>query len=164
MKVTICGSMQFLENMRAMQLLLEDEGHEVVIPEATPDEKMVGDLYVKPWQTDEGEIKSLPLDHDLWKLKHNSIVSYFDEISKADVILVANYFKHGIDGYVGGNVLMEIGVAMYLRKPIYFMFPPSFEKQSYGEEIMGSLPVILEGSADQFKKMHRHFLTMSAKA
>ncbi len=44
---------------------------------------------------------------------------HFDEIVKTDAILVLNLSKKGIDGYIGGNVLMEMGLAFHLKKPIF---------------------------------------------
>ena len=43
----------------------------------------------------------------------------FEEIAKSDNILVINNEKNSIKGYIGANVLMEIGLAFYLKKKIY---------------------------------------------
>lgn len=43
----------------------------------------------------------------------------FQEIAKGNSILVVNGEKNGIKGYIGANVLMEIGLAFYLKKKIY---------------------------------------------
>lgn len=43
----------------------------------------------------------------------------FEEIVDSNSILVVNNEKNGIKGYIGANVLMEIGLAFYLKKKIY---------------------------------------------
>ncbi|HEY4518586.1 MAG TPA: hypothetical protein VJG48_03120, partial [Candidatus Paceibacterota bacterium] len=61
--------------------------------------------------------------------------------------LVINEPKREIDGYIGGNTLIEIGVAFYLRKQIYISNPVS-SALSYKQEIMGIKPVLLNGRLD----------------
>lgn len=51
--------------------------------------------------------------------KAEFIYKNFKEISKCDSILVVNNKKNGVKGYIGANVLMEIGLAFYLKKKIY---------------------------------------------
>lgn len=55
--------------------------------------------------------------------------------------------KRGIKGYIGGNTLIEIGVAFYLNKKMYILNPVSSEL-SYKQEIMGMKPVLLNGNLD----------------
>lgn len=161
MRITICGSMQFLPEIGQLKLRLEERGHIVVIPIATPDEKVVDGVYVKPWQSDDGVTKELPQNDELWRVKFDSMVSYFEEIEQAEAIIVANYEKNGIAGYIGGNTLMEIGVALSRKKPLFMMYPPNVSELSYGEELMGSLPVVLNGNIDKFEK---YFMLYSSKA
>jgi hypothetical protein len=73
---------------------------------------------------------------------------HFDKVADGDSILVLNYMKHGVDNYIGGNVLMEMSSAFYLHKPIYIMNDiPA--KSAYLEEIIGMEPVVLHGMLDQ---------------
>lgn len=53
-------------------------------------------------------------------------------------------------GYVGGNTLIEIGVAFFLGKSIYILNPVSSEL-SYKQEIMGMKPVFLNGDLKKIK-------------
>lgn len=53
------------------------------------------------------------------KQKGEFVMTNFQEIAKGDSILVINNEKNGIKGYIGANVLMEIGLAFYLNKKIY---------------------------------------------
>ena len=57
---------------------------------------------------------------------------------------VINPEKKGIKGYVGGNTLIEIGVAFFLKKPIYILNEVSSEL-SYKVEILGMKSKILNG-------------------
>lgn len=67
---------------------------------------------------------------------------HFNEIDKADAILVVNYEKHGRTGYIGGNVLIEMALAFYLKKPIYLLNTPDPECP-YLEEILGMGSIVL---------------------
>lgn len=63
-------------------------------------------------------------------------------------MVIANYEKRGVEGYIGGNTLMEMGVALYARKPIYLLNPVSSEL-SYKAEILGMQPILLDGDLHQ---------------
>lgn len=89
-----------------------------------------------------GGLDAFPPDHAIWNEKSNAIDEHFSKITSADAILVANYPKHKIDGYIGGNTLMEIAVAYYLKKKIFLLYPVS-SKLAYKEEILGVHPIIL---------------------
>ena len=70
--------------------------------------------------------------------------AHFDEITAGDAILVVNDEKHGVPGYIGPNVLMEMSLAWYQKKPIYLLNP--FPDDSpFEEEIKGMNPIILNG-------------------
>jgi hypothetical protein len=65
-------------------------------------------------------------------------------VSAGDAILVVNDEKHGIPGYIGSNVLMEMGLAFHLRKTIYVLYPVTKDSPIY-EEVQGMDSVILDG-------------------
>lgn len=48
---------------------------------------------------------------------------HYDKIAKGDALLVINEPKNGLEGYIGPSVLIEMGLAFYLRKPIYLLYP-----------------------------------------
>ena len=58
-----------------------------------------------------------------------------------DAILVANYDKKGVKGYIGGNTLMEMGLAFFLKKKVYLL--NEVPELPYKEEILGVKPIIL---------------------
>lgn len=60
-------------------------------------------------------------------------VAALDRAKAADVMLVVNEKKHDIEGYVGPNSLMEIGMAFALSKPVYLLHEPSPEFSAYSE-------------------------------
>ena len=57
---------------------------------------------------------------------------------------MTNYEKRGVEGYIGGNTLIEIGLAFYLDKKIFILNPTS-STLSYKQEIYGMTPVMLGG-------------------
>ena len=75
---------------------------------------------------------------------------HFDEVVKADAVLVVNDDKNGIVGYIGPNVLMEMGLAFHLKKPIYVLNDIESSMPVY-EEVMGMGSMILHGDLNQIK-------------
>ncbi len=94
-----------------------------------------------------GGIDAFPPGHKIWDLKEDAIKDHFEKIEWCDVVVVANYEKRGVKGYIGGNTLIEIGLAFYLKKPIYILNPVSSEL-SYKVEILGMKPIVLSGNID----------------
>lgn len=74
---------------------------------------------------------------------------YFEKVNWSDAILVLNYDKNNIIGYIGGNTLMEIGVAFFLKKKIYLL--NLIPEISYKEEIIGMKPIIINGDLSIIK-------------
>ncbi len=69
------------------------------------------------------------------------INEHWKKILKSDCILVANYEKKEISGYVGGNTFLEMGFAFVTGKPIFMLNP--IPDMSYTSEMEGMQPVIL---------------------
>jgi hypothetical protein len=78
-------------------------------------------------------------------MKESAINDHYEKIDWCDGILVVNHEKRGISGYIGGNTLIEIGVAFYLKKKIYILNPVSSEL-TYKQEIMGMKPIMLNNN------------------
>lgn len=114
MKLTLCGSMVFLEDMKALEKDLIHRGHEVRRPEVF-------------WPKDQG---FEPPD-----IKARAIADHFAKIDWCDAIVVVNSEKRGVLGYIGGNTLMEMAVAFYLKKPIFLT--QGIPDCAYREEIQG---------------------------
>ncbi len=131
-KITLCGSMKFFDEMEQMKKVLEEKGFVVDMPER----------FLAKQEDDNDAYKDL--NNPIWQLKHNAIQAHFRKILWADAILVLNYEKNDIAGYVGGNTLMEIGFAAWHSKKIYFLNDIP-ENVSYREELFASKPTILNG-------------------
>ena len=135
MKIAICASLKAHHQIIKAKNQLEKLGVKVILPKTT-------NLI----HTQKLKLKDL----NAHKLKHGTInvVHHFDNIKKADAILVVNPTRKGIKNYIGGNTLMEMGFAYYLKKPIYLLHP--IPKLSYYEEIRDVQPIILNAN---FKKI-----------
>jgi hypothetical protein len=148
MKITICGSIGFYKEMEAARDELIKLGYEVKIPELALEapEQFGGDkkVYFGKYIEDNGGINAFPAGHEIWSHKEGAIRDHYEKIDWADAILVINEEKRGIAGYIGGNTLIEIGVAFYLRKEIFILNDVSSEL-SYKQEILGMKPTMLEG-------------------
>ena len=95
MKIVISGSMSFLGKFKEAKDVLEQLGHEVVVPEK--------DAMPEP---------ILP------SAKRRQMEKFNENLKKADAILVMNYTKNDKENYIGANSLMEIGMAFILNKKI----------------------------------------------
>ena len=123
--------MQFHEEMLEAKRVLEERGITVHIPSGAYD-KSKNEFYAG------SEEKKIIL-----KIEHDLIHEHFHEIDKAEAILVLNYEKKGINGYIGGNTFLEMGYAFGLRKKIYLLYP--VPKMDYSVEMHAMKPVVLNG-------------------
>lgn len=149
MKITICGSIACVDEMIAAKTLLESRGHEVDMPPLQIPDGSGSFMTVQEYHTrrhaaaDSGDLKDVEW---IWEQKNHAIKDHFRKIEWSDAILVLNYPKRGINGYIGGNTLIEMGIALHLGKRIFLMFPvPAAGTISYREEVLGMLPTILDG-------------------
>lgn len=141
MKVTLCGSIAFYDKMLDVKSSLESLGHEVKIPPSEvpgPDGSMisVAEYYKIRKEADDGA-------EWVWERKEEAIRWHFEKVEWADAVLITNYDKRGISNYVGANTLIEMGLALYLRKPIYLL--NSVPVQDSSEEVRGMRPIVLNG-------------------
>lgn len=147
MKITLCGSIAFIDEMDAIRKELELLGHEVKMP---PLEVMGGEGKMIPVKEYYAIRKAANDDHEwIWKRKAEAIRDHFAKVDWADAILVCNYDKNGVASYVGANTLLEIGLAFHLNKPIYLFNP--IPEISYKEEILGMWPIVINGDLKQIK-------------
>lgn len=141
MKITLCGSIAFLDEMQAVKEQLEKLGHEVKLPpsEGTNEKGEVisqKELYTIRRTAQAG-------DGWVWDRKEAAMRDHFDKVAWSNAILVLNYPKNNVPGYVGGNTLLEMGLAFHLGKKIFLLNPvPDI---SYQEEIFGMRPIVLNG-------------------
>ena len=92
----------------------------------------------KTWYSDDAD----------YTKKADLMRAHFDEITDGDGILVVNDEKHGVPGYIGPNVLMEMSLAWYQKKPIYIL--NDLPKDSpFEEELNGMMPIVLRGQLER---------------
>ena len=145
--IAICSSANFYRQVVDVQAELEKLGYEAIIPATAERMKKSGNYdvsHVKTWFNN---------DNDYHK-KATLIRGHFKEIEVADCILVLNNEKHGIQNYIGGNVLMEMAIAFYLNKPIFILNDVP-EESTFLEEIKGMEPVLLHGDVDKFPSEYK---------
>lgn len=141
MKITICGSIAFYDEMLAIKVKLESMGHEVKTP---PFEIMGDDGKMMPVKDYYAIRKQTTTDTSwVWDRKAEAMDMHNQKITWSDAILVLNYDKNSIPNYIGGNTLMEMGVAFFLKKKIYLLNP--VPEISYKEEMLGMKPVLTNG-------------------
>jgi hypothetical protein len=146
MIITICASIQFWPQIMEAKKQLEGLGHEVLTPPHEVPDKDGLMIPVEEYFRIRKEMVENGENIDLvWQRKNEAIMWHFEKVSEADAILVLNYEKKGIANYIGGNTLMEMGVAGWLKKPIY-LYNPIPESLSYFEEIKGLQPIVINGN------------------
>ena len=135
MKIMICGSMSFSKEMMNAKKSLEERGHKVGVPCDV-------ELHVE----DSNFIDDLDADYEHC-VKNGVMKKCFDMIAESDAILVLNYPKNGIKGYIGTSSLMEIGLAHYLGKRIFLLHPtPHHSEARWAHEVRIMQPTVLNGN------------------
>lgn len=138
MKIGVSGSMQYTEKMIEICRKLEAMGHTVFMSK-------FGSEYVG--KNDE-EKEKLKLHH---KYNFDAIREFWVPMQDADALVVANYDKHGIKNYIGGNSFLEMGFAHVLNQKLYLMNP--IPKMPYYEtELIAMKPTILNGDLSKVGK------------
>ena len=135
MRIGVVGSMNFADEMTGIVDQLNDLGHDAFCS------KLIDNIVGKNEQEKE-DIKLYQ------KFNNDAIRSFWKEMQNADAILVCNWTKNGIENYIGGNTLMEIGFAHVLEQKIFLLNPiPNID--FYKTEIEAVKPTIV--NEDLFK-------------
>lgn len=151
MIITICASIKFYPQILEVKSQLEEMGHEVLIPPNRVKNDQGESISVLDYyHTRKNDVDNKINEDWVWERKNEAIMWHFEKVNKADVILVLNYDKNGVTNYIGGNTLMEVGVAFWLKKPIY-LYNPIPEGVSYFEEIKGMRPIVINGDLNLIK-------------
>jgi len=143
MKIYVLGSTHFMKEMVETTDALLALGYDAWIHEDY--RKFVrGEKpeHVRRWQ--DGERAALKRENDYLK-------SHYRHILESDAVLIVNSTKNGIENYIGGNVLMEMGQAHVNDKKIFFLhgMPSGL---SYMDEIEAMDPICLEGDLTKIPK------------
>ena len=108
--ICLCGSIKFAPEMKAWAKALAEKGKVGILP--------IGARRLE-------EETAVSEDYDKAKLKRefDAVKAHYDEISRAEAILVCNYDKNGVKNYIGANTFLEMGFAHCLGKKIYLVNP-----------------------------------------
>lgn len=121
--IFLVASMNFYQELVRIEGELQSMGFEVKIPPSAEIMKGKNDFEVS-------HFKGVYSD----ETRAGYIRQNFQDISGSDAILVINNEKNGVEGYIGANVLIEIGFAFYFQKKIY-IWNPIPANASYEEEL-----------------------------
>lgn len=131
MKITICGSMVFAQEMLDIQKQLDELGHEAIVP-----------IDVLDCLKDPSLNESIAHCQSYGDIDKD----HFNKVAASDAVLILNYPKNGLNGYVGGATLTELGVARHLDKKIFILHDlPNEADLRYALEIKLMKPIILKG-------------------
>ena len=141
--IVICSSVSFYKQIAEVETELKEAGFRVVVPLGAIVMRKTGDFRV---ETNKTWFKN-PKDYarKTFLTKH-----HFNKIVKGDAILVLNYEKNGVPGYIGGAVLCEMAIALQFKKKIYVLNPID-EGCGYKEELLGMNPVFLGGDLGKIR-------------
>lgn len=136
-KIALCSSANFYKEVLEIERELKKLGFKTAVPYTAYEMKRTGNFEVASYKT---WLK----DASAYKRKAFLMRHHFKKIVSSDSVLVVNFKKHDFDGYIGGNVLMEMAIAFHLKKPI-FIFNEVSSALPYYEEILGMKPLFLNG-------------------
>ncbi|HLC57209.1 MAG TPA: hypothetical protein VJH95_01415 [Candidatus Nanoarchaeia archaeon] len=141
MRITICGSVKFAGKLVEVYHKVKRLGHEPM---------MHKDMFGIADGTAKELIEGISLNHAETKRKHNFIKWWHNCIKSGDAILVCNFDKNGIQNYIGGNTLMEIGFAHVNNKKV-FLLNPIPKEVSYSDEIEAMTDIVLNGDLSRIR-------------
>jgi nucleoside 2-deoxyribosyltransferase len=134
MKIVVSGSMSAYDEMVKAKNILENNGHQVTIPD---------NKNIKNELDENGN--SIESAHI--KIKDDLIRAYYELIKNSDIVLAVNPDKKGITGYIGGATFLELGFGHALNKKLYILNPYS-KQLTYHDEITAMQPTIINGDLD----------------
>jgi hypothetical protein len=134
MRIAVIGSMKFADDMVKIKKQLDKLGHTAVIPLGT-------ESHLK----DQEFVENLD-DNLKWCITNEIMRKNFEQIADNDAVLVLNYKRNGIEGYIGISALMEMGVAHYLKKKIFLInHTPDYKNARWAHEVAIMQPTIIKG-------------------
>lgn len=122
--------------MGVAQEILTKKGFHVFTPEP---------LVTEEWFQRKHSRRELLRMKPIWTQNH------FKKIENSDAVLILNYEKNNIKGYLGSNTLMEISVAFFLGKEIYLLNPID-EEHPHFEELAGINSIVLHGKLNKIRR------------
>ena len=137
MKICICCSLSFTDEVKKIADRLHELGHEVLLPNG-----VIIDAIHKA-------------DFDPVEAKRGNgydfIREHFKKIEESDAMLVCNFTKNGVDNYIGANTFLEMGFAYYVKKPIYALNPlPDYKY--INDELLNFGVMVLNGDLSEIEE------------
>ncbi len=147
MKITICGSIAFYDEMLEIKEKLEKLNHQVKLPPLEIKDEKGKMISVKEYYT---RRKAETNDQSwIWERKEEAMRSHFKKVEWSEAVLILNYEKNDVAGYIGANTLLEMGLAFFLRKKIFLL--NDIPDISYKEEILGMKPIVIKGNLEAIR-------------
>lgn len=142
MKIYVLGSNAFMHEMVAAKNKMVELGLDGWIH---PDyEALVrGEKQEILQRADRGEHADVKRENNYFKV-------HFEHIKQSDAVLVVNLTKNGVENYIGGNVLIEMGQAYVLGKKIFLLQGVPTD-MPYVDEIKAMDVICLNGNLDEIK-------------
>ena len=109
MKICICCSLSFTDEVRKIADNLRELGHEVFLPNGI----IIDTIHKANFNPVKAKRQN----------GYDFIKEHFKKIEKSDAVLVCNFTKNDVDNYIGANTFLEMGFAYYINKPIYALNP-----------------------------------------
>lgn len=136
MKICVCCSLSFTDEVKKITDELEKLGHEVLLPNG-----VILDAIHQP-------------DFDPVKAKrdngYDAVRDHFNKVKESDAVLICNLTKNGVENYIGANTFLEMGFAYYHKKPIYTLNPlPDYKY--INDEIQSFDTITLNGDLSKIK-------------
>ena len=103
--ITLCSSASFYKQVLDIAEKLKKLGFKVKYPFTANIMRRTGIFDVdhyKPWYKDQAA----------YKRKTYLMMQHFEKVAGSDAVLLINLEKKGRPGYIGGNGLMEMGLAL----------------------------------------------------
>ena len=135
--ICICASASHYRQALEIQEELKKKGYKVKVPKTANIMKRSNNFDVSAYKTWYKNKKDYSKKTQLMK-------GHFKKVIESDAILVTNFDKNGLEGYIGGNALMEMTIAFHYKKPI-FIYNKISEELPVKEEIYGLNPIFLNG-------------------
>lgn len=149
--IALCASMKFAQEFINMKSELRKLGITAYIPGEFDDRDIL-----------EKKIENFSVEEEIKEKQDNDYTrKHFRVIDQSDAILVLNYVKNGIKGYIGGNSFLEMGHAFANNKPIFLL--QDIPEMSYTSEIGAMNPIVINNNlskiADFFNTLPKCYLT-----
>jgi hypothetical protein len=133
MKITICCSLSFKDEVLEIQERLKSMGHHVLLPDTIIESQEKGIADAK---TLSAEYQANDIMHVAKKMK-----LHYQKIKDSDAVLVCNYAKNGVNNYIGASSFLEMGIAFDNDKKIFLL--NDVPEMGLKDEVEAMEPVVI---------------------